>query len=257
MKFQEKLFQLRKEHKMSQENLAEIVGVSRQAVQKWEAGVSNPDMDNLVAISDYFEVSLDSLIKEKQESEIAEPAVTKEYVYPIPRMHYEYVSKRQLFGMPLVHINVGWGLYKAKGIIAIGTIAIGVISVGIISMGVLAFGTLALGLLAFAAFGLGGIVFAGVAAGVLAVGGVAIGIFSIGGVSIGIYSLGGVAIASRIAVGGIANGHIAIGDKVKGVITIAAAENSNISSEYVKNVILQEYPKLWKPIVNLFAMLFK
>lgn len=42
MEFQEKLHVLRKERKMSQEDVAEILGVSRQAVQKWEAGTGEP-----------------------------------------------------------------------------------------------------------------------------------------------------------------------------------------------------------------------
>jgi transcriptional regulator with XRE-family HTH domain len=67
MKFHEKLYQLRKEQKMSQEDLAGIIGVSRQAVQKWEAGTSSPDMNNLIEISNYFGLSLDSLIKDDQD----------------------------------------------------------------------------------------------------------------------------------------------------------------------------------------------
>jgi transcriptional regulator with XRE-family HTH domain len=254
MKFQEKLFQLRKERKMSQEDLAEVVGVSRQAVQKWEAGISNPDTDNLVAISNYFGVSLDSLLKEEQEPGVPKDTVKTEYVNLIPRMHYEYVSKRKLFGIPLVHVNIGWGMNKAKGILAIGNIAVGVLSFGLLSMGLFAFGAFALGLVVFAAIGLGGITFGGVAAGIVAVGGVAAGILSIGGVSVGIYSIGGMAIASRIAVGGAANAHIAIGDKVHGVITIVTTEGSSIAADKVRNLILQEYPKIWKPLLDFITM---
>ena len=43
MKFSEKIALLRREKGMSQEELAQVVGVSRQAVQKWESGQSNPD----------------------------------------------------------------------------------------------------------------------------------------------------------------------------------------------------------------------
>ncbi len=65
MKFAEKLFSLRKAAKMSQEDLAEILGVSRQAVQKWEAGASSPDMKNLIALSEHFSISLDVLLKDE------------------------------------------------------------------------------------------------------------------------------------------------------------------------------------------------
>jgi transcriptional regulator with XRE-family HTH domain len=256
MKFQEKLYQLRKERKMSQEDLAGVMGVSRQAVQKWEAGTSNPDMDNLIAISEYFGVSLDSLIKGEEEINPDKSEAAQEYVINYPRRHYEYKSKRTLFGLPFVHINVGYGMYKAKGVLAIGNIALGVVSIGAVSMGIISFGALALGLIALAGLGLGGLVFAGLSAGIIAFGGVAIGIFAVGGLAVGIYSMGGVAIASRIAVGGVANGHIAIGDKVNGVITIVISGQTRISAEYVKSQILQEYPDIWRPIVDFIASYF-
>ena len=63
MAFQERLLQLRKQKGFSQETLAERMGVSRQAVSKWESGLSNPDINNLVLLSEIFEVSLDELIK--------------------------------------------------------------------------------------------------------------------------------------------------------------------------------------------------
>lgn len=64
MDFQLKLQALRKEKGLSQENLAEHIGVSRQAVAKWEAGQSYPDICNLIAISDLFKISIDKLVKE-------------------------------------------------------------------------------------------------------------------------------------------------------------------------------------------------
>lgn len=67
MKFQEKLQVLRKEKGMSQEKLAEKIGVSRQAVAKWEVGQSYPDMTNLIVLSDLFKVSIDKLVKEQDD----------------------------------------------------------------------------------------------------------------------------------------------------------------------------------------------
>jgi transcriptional regulator with XRE-family HTH domain len=64
MKFQDKLQILRKEKGMSQEKLAERIGVSRQAVAKWEIGQSYPDIDKIVALSDLFKVTLDRLLKD-------------------------------------------------------------------------------------------------------------------------------------------------------------------------------------------------
>lgn len=64
MKFQDKLQILRKEKALSQEKLAELIGVSRQAVTKWEVGLSYPDMVNLIGLSNLFRVSIDHLVKE-------------------------------------------------------------------------------------------------------------------------------------------------------------------------------------------------
>ncbi len=57
-----KLYELRKKHHLSQEELAERLGVSRQAVSKWECGESLPDTDNLITISKLYGVSLDELV---------------------------------------------------------------------------------------------------------------------------------------------------------------------------------------------------
>lgn len=68
MNFQDKLQVLRKQKGMSQENLAERIGISRQAVAKWEAGQSNPDMGNLIALSDIFRISIDKMVKDDNEN---------------------------------------------------------------------------------------------------------------------------------------------------------------------------------------------
>lgn len=60
----EKIYTLRRKNGLSQEQLAEIIGVSRQAISKWEGGLSVPESENLVAISEYFDVTLDYLLKE-------------------------------------------------------------------------------------------------------------------------------------------------------------------------------------------------
>ena len=64
MELPEKLYTLRKKSGLSQERLAEKLGVSRQAISKWESGQSVPETDKLIAISDYFNVSLDYLMKQ-------------------------------------------------------------------------------------------------------------------------------------------------------------------------------------------------
>lgn len=59
--FKDNLVQLRKAHEMTQEDLAEKIGVSRQSVAKWEAGDSLPDIDRCRSIAEIFGVSLDDL----------------------------------------------------------------------------------------------------------------------------------------------------------------------------------------------------
>ena len=57
----EKISDLRKAADLSQEKLAELVGVSRQAVTKWESGSANPDTENLIRLAEIFGCSLDEL----------------------------------------------------------------------------------------------------------------------------------------------------------------------------------------------------
>jgi len=59
----EKIQILRKQHGLSQEQLAEKITISRQAVSKWELGESMPDIDNVVQLSKVFDVSTDYLLK--------------------------------------------------------------------------------------------------------------------------------------------------------------------------------------------------
>ena len=66
MTFAEKLKELRKQKGISQEQLAEKIYVSRQAITKWESGNGIPDIENLIAISNLFNESLDSLLSEEK-----------------------------------------------------------------------------------------------------------------------------------------------------------------------------------------------
>lgn len=62
MDFAEKLKTIRKQSGMSQEQLAEKLGVSRQAVTKWETDTGIPDIENIIAISKLFGISIDELL---------------------------------------------------------------------------------------------------------------------------------------------------------------------------------------------------
>lgn len=62
MNFSEKLRQIRKSEGISQEELAERIGVSRQAVTKWETGKGLPDIENMTILAEIFKVTLDELV---------------------------------------------------------------------------------------------------------------------------------------------------------------------------------------------------
>lgn len=53
----------RKKKGYTQEQVAEKIGVSRQAVAKWENGETLPDIDNIIALADFYEVTVDSLVR--------------------------------------------------------------------------------------------------------------------------------------------------------------------------------------------------
>ena len=72
MNLSDRIQYLRKARGISQEGLADQIGVSRQAVSKWESEQSMPDLDKIISMSDYFEVTTDYLLKG------VEPVVQKE-----------------------------------------------------------------------------------------------------------------------------------------------------------------------------------
>ena len=64
MNLDEKIRKIRKDNKMSQDDLAEILNVTRQTISNWENGKNYPDIETLIKISDKFNISLDILLKE-------------------------------------------------------------------------------------------------------------------------------------------------------------------------------------------------
>ena len=83
MEFGNKLYTLRKEKGLSQEELASRLEVTRQTVSKWELGDSTPDLDKLVLLAELFEISLDELVLDKvplttKLDELGEKMMTRE-----------------------------------------------------------------------------------------------------------------------------------------------------------------------------------
>lgn len=66
MTLSDRLQALRKSHNLSQEQLAEKLDVSRQAISKWESGQANPDINNILKLSDIYKVSTDYILTGKE-----------------------------------------------------------------------------------------------------------------------------------------------------------------------------------------------
>ncbi|MGX2946529.1 helix-turn-helix domain-containing protein [Enterococcus alishanensis] len=106
MKFHEKLLALRKQKGLSQEELGMELQVSRQTISKWEAGQSYPDFTKLVLLSDFFNLSLDELVKDIDVQEVQEKNFTDEKV---AEMYLDYEkSKSGLKGIWRVAITFGF-----------------------------------------------------------------------------------------------------------------------------------------------------
>lgn len=73
-----RLFEYRKANGFSQEELAEKIGVSRQAISKWERGESSPDTENLIALSRLYNVTIDEMINTENEPVKAEKSTDDE-----------------------------------------------------------------------------------------------------------------------------------------------------------------------------------
>lgn len=71
MNLSEKILKLRKVNSMSQDDLAEKVGVSRQSISKWESGQATPELEKLLLLASVFNVTTDSLLQPSELDELA------------------------------------------------------------------------------------------------------------------------------------------------------------------------------------------
>lgn len=225
----EKIYKLRTQQGLSQETFGEKLGVSRQSVSKWETDQSVPELDKIVAISDFFGVSTDQLLKDTEDLQTTsataqgasentysagEPSSESGFFHveyrPGRRPHYEYKSKKMVGNLPLVHINAGIG-GRAKGVIAIGTVAQGWFAIGLAAMGGFSIGIVSLGLLSLAVFSFGLLSFGSFSCGVISFGAIAVGIFSMGALTFGQFAFGASAHGAQVAIGDVASGKVALG----------------------------------------------
>lgn len=216
----DKLSKLRKENNYTQEQLADVLGVSRQAISKWESNLTFPETDKLIRISELFDCSLDYLLKDtKETNDRGDRGEAPQEVNGdiLRRRIRERKSEKLLFGMPLWHIGknargfIAIGL-KARGVIALGLNARGILSMGLLSTGFFSMGLLSFGLLSAGMFAIGGMAAGSISLGIMAAGAVSVGIVSTGAVAVGGFSAGALAIGKYFAIGDRASAMIAIGD---------------------------------------------
>lgn len=92
MKLSDKLIELRKEKGWSQEDFAERLDVSRQAISRWENGTALPDAQNILRISKLFNVTSDYLLNDDYEDEIPEATAEGVKSPPCKKKHTRWLS---------------------------------------------------------------------------------------------------------------------------------------------------------------------
>ena len=81
IKISENIKNLRKAHSLTQEQLAETLGVTVGAVYKWESGLSTPEIKLIMEIADFFEVSVDVLLGYEQQNSNIESRIHRLYCF--------------------------------------------------------------------------------------------------------------------------------------------------------------------------------
>ena len=136
-----KLTRFRKEHNYTQEQLAELMDVSRQSISKWESDIAYPETEKIIRLAKLFNVTTDYLLKDECEDTINNESDSRQG----RRFNFERKSSRMVKGVPLWHFGknahgiIAIGL-KAKGVVAVGLASNGIISCGLASFGVFSFG---------------------------------------------------------------------------------------------------------------------
>lgn len=197
MKLGEKLAKLRRENNLTQEQLAQILGVSRQAVSRWESDLAYPETEKLLRLGELYRCSMDYLLKDQSDTPVQEGASAR---LCLRNVYFERKSRCMVCGVPLWHINIGLGR-TAKGIFALGLVSQGVVSFGLCAAGILSFGALSVGILSFGAIAAGILTAGAIALGAIAFGAISVGVLSVGAMSVGVYSIGALAVGQYGAVG--------------------------------------------------------
>lgn len=254
----------------SQEQLADLLGISRQSVSKWESGQAMPELGKIIQISNLFSVPVDDLVRDERElvresvQDIAfvkptysqEPVLKMENVASEEEIRknilemkdtiqqisksvnapagFEYKSRVSIFGIPLVHIHFGKLFHVGVFPYNNACVAKGIFAAGDLAVGVVSFGAASFGIISLG----------GAAIGLLSVGIVAVGGLALGFSSIGIYAIGCAAMGIHAAVGISVSARTAVGtEEVKGLYQMLLGhENRSISM--VQDFLLSHNPHM-------------
>ena len=88
----ERLQELRKSRQFSQEQLAEQLGVSRQAISKWESGQATPDVNNIIKLSGIYKVTTDYLLMGKETGEPSPRVIEKEKLVYVEKPGFQKLN---------------------------------------------------------------------------------------------------------------------------------------------------------------------
>ena len=126
MKINEKIYNLRKEHNLSQEELADKLNVSRQTISKWELGESCPDFDKIVPLCEVFNIGTEELLRDKKEIVQKENShkvdVIKAVLICISIFFYFIALIGTIVAEEFLHLNDGLVAATFLSLSAIGTI---------------------------------------------------------------------------------------------------------------------------------------
>lgn len=107
----ERLQELRKKAGYSQEQVAEMLGISRQAISKWESGQGNPEIDNVVKLTEIYNVSADYILLGRENNiSVSEP-------------EKKTMSKEARVALAVISVIAATALVTVLFIIALGTYA--------------------------------------------------------------------------------------------------------------------------------------
>ena len=103
MNLNERLHDLRKKAGYSQEQLAELLGISRQAISKWESGQGNPDIDNIIKLTKIYQVSADYILLGREDK-------TNTQTEPTPLPPKNELSPEMRKALAIITVTAGFAV---------------------------------------------------------------------------------------------------------------------------------------------------